>query len=211
MDWTKSMQQTFKYCRVDPGTWGDVEVIRNVVSCMINRDLSDQTLGYATIDCTEVMDECYIRVYLLATQNGLREDIPLGTFLAQTPAFSFDGKSPKISMDAYTPLSELKMTLPPVGYALMKGENIMEAVSRLCRENMRAPVVAASSDDQLRSDFVADFDDTWISFIEDLMMNAGYSFDLDERGRVLFAPAQDIASLRPVWTYDDGNSSILIS
>lgn len=209
MDWTSSMQQTFKYCRVDPGTWADTEVIENVMSCMINRDLLDQTLGYATIDCTEVMDECYIRVYLLATQNGLKENIPLGTFLTQTPALSFDGRSPNISMDAYTPLIELKTLPPPVGYALMKGENIMEAVSRLCRENLRAPVVATSSDDKLRLDFVAELDDSWLSFIIDLMTNAGYSFDLDGLGRVLFAPSQDISSLQPVWTYDDGNSSIL--
>ena len=29
-------------------------------------------------------------------------------------------------------------------------------------------------------------------------------------GRILFAPKQDTASLQPVWTYDDGNSSILL-
>ena len=28
-------------------------------------------------------------------------------------------------------------------------------------------------------------------------------------GRILFSPKQDTASLQPVWTYDDGNSSIL--
>ena len=28
-------------------------------------------------------------------------------------------------------------------------------------------------------------------------------------GRILFAPKQDTASLQPVWTYDDSNSSIL--
>ena len=85
----------------------------------------------------------------------------------------------------------------------------MEAASRLCREKLRAPIVAAGSDKRLETDFVADLDDTWLSFITDLIANARYSFDLDERGRVLFTPAQDIASLRPVWTYDDSNSSIL--
>lgn len=209
MDWTRSMQQTFKYCRVDPGTWGDAEVIQDAMSCTIDRDLSDATLGYASFDHSEVMDECYIRAYLLATQDGLREDIPLGTYLVQTPSYSFDGKTRKVSMDAYTPLIELRSSLPPVGYTIPKGENIMEAASRLCREKMRAPIVAASSDARLETDFVADLDDTWLSFITDLIANARYSFSLDERGRVLFMPSQDIASLQPVWTYDDSNSSIL--
>ena len=36
-----------------------------------------------------------------------------------------------------------------------------------------------------------------------------YRFDLDEMGRVLFAPNQKTEALTPVWTYSDDNSSIL--
>ena len=42
-----------------------------------------------------------------------------------------------------------------------------------------------------------------------MIANAKYTFALDELGRILFSPKQDIDSLQPVWTYDDGNSSIL--
>jgi hypothetical protein len=59
------------------------------------------------------------------------------------------------------------------------------------------------------NDFVSNTSDTWMSFLRDLISNANYIFDLDEMGRILFAPKQDTASLQPVWTYDDGNSSIL--
>jgi hypothetical protein len=45
--------------------------------------------------------------------------------------------------------------------------------------------------------------------VKDLIANASYKFDLDELGRILFAPKQDIASLQPVWTYTDDNSSII--
>ena len=43
------------------------------------------------------------------------------------------------------------------------------------------------------------------------MANAKYEFALDEMGRILFSPKQDTVSLQPVWTFDDGNSSILYS
>ena len=43
----------------------------------------------------------------------------------------------------------------------------------------------------------------------DLIANAKCSFGLDEMGRILFNPIQDTASLQPVWTFDDSNSSIL--
>lgn len=209
MDWFSSMQQTFKYVKVDPATWKDDKVIEDVVSCTINWDLSDDTLGYATLDCTEPMDECYVRIYLCTVQNGEKKNVPLGTFLAQTPSVSFDGKARSVSIDAYSPLAELSVTMPPVGFALLKGENIMKAAARLCMENMRAPVVEASSEDKLTSDFVANLDDKWLSFLIDLMADAKHSFLMDELGCILFAPEQDTASLQPVVTFDDGNSSIL--
>lgn len=208
-DWTASMQQTFEYYVVDPGTWHDAQRLDNVKSCTINRDLDAETLGSATINITESVGECYIRVYLITIQNGVKEKFPLGTFLVQTPSSSFDGRIRDITMDAYTPLLELKENPPPLGYSILKNENIMSIAYRLCREHMRAPVVETVCSEKLYYDFIADTNEKWISFISDLIANAKYEFDLDEMGRVLFRPKQDIVSLQPVWTYDDGNSSIL--
>lgn len=209
MDWTSSMQQSFEFYIVDPNTWKDSKRIDTITSCTINRDLDADTLGSATIDCTEIMSECYIRIYLIVIQNGVTERVPLGTFLVQTPSVSFDGKNTDISMDAYTPLIELKGTPPPIGYSLLRDQPIMDIASKLCRENMRAPIVTTASEEFLPSDFVANLDDTWMTFLIDLIAIAKYHFGLDEMGRVLFEPDQDIASLRSVWTYDDDNSSIL--
>lgn len=210
LDWTKSMEQTFEFYIVDPGTWRDSKRIDTVTSCTIERDSSNATLGSASFECTENVDECYIRAYLVATQNGITERVPLGTFLVQTPSVSFDGKNTSISLEAYTPLIELKSTVPPIGYALLKGTNIMNTVPDLCAENMRAPVVGTSSDEKVYDDFVSNLDDTWLSFISDLLANAKFQFGLDEYSRVIFEPVQDPAALRPVWVYNDDNSSILL-
>lgn len=208
-DWLSSMQQTFEYYIVDPGTWKDASLIDNVKSCTISRDSDAETLGSATIDVTESVGECYIRVYIITIQNGVKEKHPLGTFLVQTPSSSFDGKIRNVSMDAYTPLLELKESPPPIGYTILKDQNIMSMAYKLIREHARAPVAETSSTDVLYSDFVADLEDTWLTFLTDLISNAKYTFNLDELGRILFAPVQDIASLQPVWTYSDDNSSIL--
>lgn len=208
-DWTKSMEQTFEYYIVDPGTWRDKERIKTVTSCSIDRDWQAETLGSATLEVTEAFSECYIRIYLIVVQNGLTEKLPLATVLVQTPSSSFDGKISSIKLDAYTPLLELKENPPPIGYSLLKGENIMENAYEIVRDNVRAPVVKAVSSENLYNNFVANTDDTWLSFCSDLMANAKFLLDLDELGRVLFAPQQEIASLQPVWTYNDDNSSIL--
>lgn len=208
-DWTKSMQQTFEYYIVNPATWKDVRRINNVKSGSITRDLGVETLGSATFDIEEPLGECYIRVYLITIQNGAKDKYPLGTYLIQTPSSKFDGKNKIVSVDAYTPLLELKENPPPIGYSVLKDTNIMETAYKITKEQARAPVVTAACTETLFSDFVANTDDTWMTFLNDLMANAKYTFSLDELGRILFSPKQDMASLQPVWTFDDSNSSIL--
>lgn len=208
-NWAASMQQNFEYYIVDPWTWKDTKLLDNVKSCTIKRDSDSETLGSATIDISESVGECYIRAYLITIQNGIREKHPLGTFLVQTPSSSFDGKIRDVSMDSYTPLIELKEGMPPLGYSIPKGFNIMEQSYLLTREHARAPVVKASSTSTLFNDFVADTNDTWLSFLTDLLANAKYAYDLDEMGRIIFSPKQDTASLQPVWTYNVDDESIL--
>lgn len=208
-NWGESMTQTFEYYVVDPLSWRDVRRITNVKASTINRDPEADTLGSASIEITDSIEECYVRIYLITIQNGIREKHPLGTFLVQTPSSSFDGRSRSASIDAYTPLMELKEKKPPIGYYIAKNENIMDYVVRLAGENMRAPVIGTRSEQTVFSNFVADPNDTWITFIKDLAANAKYEFGLDELSRLIFLPKQDVASLQPVWTYTDDNSSIL--
>ena len=208
-DWLSSMQQTFEYYIVDPKTWKDIELIDTVKSSTIQRDAEAETLGSATIDMTESVGESYIRIYLVTIQNGLRERHPLGTFLVQTPSLSFNGRLQNISVDAYTPLIELKESPPPLGYSILKNSNIMDFAYRLARERARAPVVKTECNTLLGMNFTASTDDTWLTFLSDLIANAKYNFALDEMGRILLSPYQDTASLQPVWTYNDDNSSIL--
>lgn len=215
-NWKESMQQSFEFYEVDPATWRDIRKLDNITSCTVNRDADSETLGSASIDLTNALGECYVREYLVTIQNGVKEKHPLGTHLIQTPATSFNGLYRTVSVDAYTPLLELKESPPPLGYSVLKDEqgspnstNIMRRAFMLTREHCRAPVVEPKSDKTLSYDFVSNTDDTWLTFISDLMRNANYTFELDELGKIMFAPIQDLDKMSPVWTFDDGNSSIL--
>ena len=209
-DWRKSMTRTFEYYTVDPGTWMDVKKLTAVTRSTISWDAESNTLGTASMDVDEEIGECYVRIYLITIQNGVKEKFPLGTFLVQTPSTSFDGKRKSTTVDAYTPLLELKENPPDLGYSLLKGDNIMDRAYMLVREHARAPVARTENSTTLQYDFVADTSDTWLSFISDLIGNAKYEFTLDELGRILFTPKQDIASLQPVWEYSDDEMSILL-
>lgn len=209
VDWTKSMEQSFEYYEVDPNTWKDIKLIDNIKSSTLSRDSSSDTLGSASIDIVDSVGECYIRIYLVTIQNGVKEKHPLGTYLVQTPSSKFDGKNKSVTMDAYTPLLELKENPVPLGYASLKDENIMSQAYRITRENCRAPVIETKSEIKLLTDFVSNTDDNWLTYTRDLIAQAKYGFDVNEMGQILFAPNQNAEELQPVYTFNDDNSSIL--
>lgn len=211
VDWHSSMQQLFEYYVVDPGTWRDSQRLDIVESCKITRDSESETLGSATFDVIGSVGECYIRAYLVTIQNGVKERHALGTFLAQTPSSSFDGKIRTVSMDAYTPLLELKESPPPLGYSILKNDDvdILGRAYSIIKDAVRVPVIKPSSRKTLGSNFVANVDDTWLTFTKDLLALAEHTFDLDELGRISFAPRQDVESMQAIWTFTDDNSSIL--
>ena len=210
IDWTASMQQTFEFYTVVPATWGNKEKLDQVISGSISLSDDNDTIGSASFEVTEMLDECYIRPYLICIQNGGRYEFPLGTYLVQSPEESHNSGLVKVTLDAYSPLLELKDSVPPYGYTAMYGWNTLSTVSDLVSENCRAPVVRVTSDKTVAADTVSDFgSDTWLSFLSSLLATAEYKFGLDDMGRILFRADQNDQAVKPIWTYDDGNSSIL--
>lgn len=218
------MEQTFEYYTVEPTTLADLKRLDTVKKASFSRDVETPTLGSATVDVTNSFGESYIRCYLKTTQEGVTEKFPLGTVLSQTPSSSFNGVVMDVTMDCYTPLIELKEKHPPLGYTVRKGTRIMDAAYNIVSKNCRAPVNKVEpifGKDQngeeidlsptLQYDFVANVDDTYLSFVTALIANANYELGLGERGNVLFLPKQKLESLQPVWEFNDDNSSILYS
>lgn len=215
IDWTKSMEQTFEYYIVDPGTWKDKRKLEEIKSSSITRELSSDTLGSASFNTTELLGECYIRTYLIARQNKEIEKIPLGTNLVQTPSSSYDGKVHNFSLDAYTSLLELKEKKPAIGYSIrykMLGvdKNILKNAYRLTRENVRAPVIETEDIKELENNFIADPDENWLEYISALIANANYRFDVDELGKIGFVKVENVDQMAVRWTFNDDNSSILL-
>lgn len=209
IDWTKSMKQTFEFYEVDPTSWKDKRKLNNIIECSIKWDSEAETLGSASIKSSESLGECYFRAYMIVIQNGLNYRLPLGTFLVQTTTSSFDGKSRTVPMEAYTPLLELKDNYPPLGYTVMKDQKILETGARICEDYMRAPIIMSENDETLYTDFTANTDETWLVYLTALIANAKHHLEINEMGEVLFAIDQETASLQPIYTYDDSNSSIL--
>lgn len=211
VDWHESRTNTYEYYLVDPNTWADRRRIATVTSSNITRDSGTDTLSSSSLEINdETLGEFYVRTYLVTIQNGIRDRHPLGVFLVQTDAEKFDGKIKKPSLKAYSPLLEMKDVKPPLGFALKKGAKVLEQVYSMFDQYCRAPVVRASSqNDILERDFVAEPDETWLEFANSLLKEIKYEVDLDEMGKIMFAPIQETESMQPVFSYNDDNSSIL--
>lgn len=210
IDWTRSMKQTFEFYTVDPGTWMDDKLITNVEGCTIVRDLNSETRGSASLQADSDYTDKYVRVYLVATQDNERNRFVLGTHIYQTPSVTFDGARSTMDQEGYTPLIELKEKCPPLGYAVPKGQNILKVAGIILDDNVRAPYIKQVSDDCLADNFIANVDDTYLTFVTDLISNAGYLLDVNAFGQVSFMFDQEAEKLQPVWTYTDDNSSILL-
>ena len=211
-DWSKSMEQSFEYYIVDPGTWGDKEKLTKITDCTITRDLKNETLGSATIDSDEDLNDQYVRVYLVTKQHRVQETFCLGTFLCQTSDWTYDGVRKFMSYDGYTPLIELKEKPMAVGYTILKNTNLLTSAVNITTSNVRAPVTPASNSDssmKLEKNFVAEESDTVFTFVRDLMQVGKYSFGITERGNITFEPYTELGALSPRWIFDDSNSSIM--
>lgn len=209
-DWTKSMEQTYEFFEVDPNSWKEIKPLRFITGCTILRDSSKETLGSASFTSTEDLGEMYVRVYLVTRQNGIKERFPLGTFITQTPEYSYNGKLSDLSIDAYTPLLELKDNVPPLGYTVVKGLSATDVAYTLIRENCRAPLTPPKGmNDILNQDFTADTDDTWLSYTSDLIATANHQIRLYDDCSLYFEKIEDFKSLAPSYRFTDNNSSLL--
>lgn len=208
-DWQQPMEQSFEYYTVDPRTWTDVKRLTTVKTSSLSWNTASETLATARLSIDESISECYIRIYLVVVQNGIRERYPLMTTMVQTQSTTFDGRHSTINYDGYSSLIELKEKQPPLGYALLEDANVMDNAYAVVNTNTRAPVIRNTSEKNLYSDFVSNVDDTWLTFATDLIKNAEMHFDLDEMGNIMFAPDQKLEAMQPRWTYNDDNCSII--
>ena len=170
IDWSRQMSQDFEHWVVNPNTWTDSRKLDYVNSCSIKYDASAETIGTATFTSYERLSECYVRVYLIAKQNGIEYKIPLGTNLVQTPSVKYDGFVKSMNINAYSPLVELKSNSPSIGYSIMKDTNVATMFNSAYSSNCRALLTDVyTSDKKVFSNFVAEDDDSWLSFLNSLL------------------------------------------
>lgn len=162
IDWTRSMKQTYEVYTVDPNTWLNQKLLDTVTGASIARDLSSDTVVSGSIDYVGELNEEYVRIYLVAEQDGEVERIPLITMLCQTPSSDYNGKYMKTTISGYSPLLELEGEYPEIGFTIKRNypewaydidkippsmskknglnSNLGTLIPSYCRAHCRAPI-----------------------------------------------------------------------
>lgn len=186
IDWTMSMQQWYEFYTVNPVSWSDVALIDTVTSADISTDLNTATITSASFSFGNLSGEFYIRAYICGAQGD--EDIErycLGTYLVQSPTFSYDGYYNTITATAYSPLMELKENYPPIFYTLPKDSDVVKWAYQAIKENSRLLVEENDMESVIsKYDYVANSDDNWLDFITSVLNQNGLSYMISPEGRV---------------------------
>jgi hypothetical protein len=187
MDWTRSLQVTWRYSLVDPDTWMDMEALDSVSSCSVNWDSSTETLlsGALEVDETFPEYECYVRAWCDATQSHVTERYPVATMLCQASKDKSEGTKRTFSVEAHSPLLELADDSPPVGWEV-SGE-VDDAIRLIC-SHMRAPLIEYESGVTLTNPIVAGDDDTWLTMLWAVLDAADLTMLIDGMGRLRIEP-----------------------
>lgn len=210
IDWTRGMSQEFRHCIVDPLSWEDAEQLDTVASAVLKYDDSLETLGHATLSVDNAdMPEVLVRTYLVARQGRERQDVPLGTFLVQTPRREGDGRRVTSRCSCYSTLLEAREKYPSVGAFAPAGAAAEEYAAMILSAAIRAPFAPSDKRTLLRSPVVADPSQTSLEFAAKLLSIAGQHLTLDGLGRVGTAPDIAPGAAQPRWTFRDDEASIV--
>lgn len=201
------MQQiTYRYCRVDAGTWLDNEVIEGIENAKITFDKTLPTKGMMTFTTAENLGETYIRAYAILNNS---HPVCIGTFLAQTQTAKHDGKDKIYQVQAYTSLLELKEKYPPIGYTISKNTNIAEMAYKLANEHCRAPVISGGKGQNASIAFIAGVEETWLDYLTELLDADNKLLLPSYTGSILIVPKRDANSMQPVHVFQDNSKSLV--
>lgn len=189
MIWESGFSATYKVYRVDPVTWEDRDEIP-VIDGSITRDIEDSIADTASLTVTEPIGETWVRVYLIAEQDGGSVRVPLFTGLTSSPTRTLTGERVTYSVDCYGRLKLAADKLVPLGYYVAAGARGAETIADLLgMVGIRAEVSVASS--VVMDYIIAESGETILTMSQKIASAIGWQIRVDGRGDVSIMPPSD--------------------
>lgn len=187
IDWSKGYTAQYNAAIIDPQTWRDIDTIE-ITGGTIKKDASGLKQS-ASINCTDWPEgiELWIRVYLIASQNGETTRTAIFTGLATTPTRTIEGTLTTHGITCYSVLKAVDdIDLLPGWYA-GQGANAGEVLKDLLSATP-APYAIEENAPFLTDYIVAEQNETRLTMVNKIISTIGWGIDIDGTGRIIAGP-----------------------
>lgn len=186
MDWSKGYSAKYIVTKVDKGTWGDSGEIE-ITDGTIDRDATTSLLESASLKVTETVGEEWIRVYLIAKQDGETVREALFTGLSTTPSRSIIGRREENTLECYSVLKVADDILLPLGYYAAAGATGGQLIQRLLVD-LPCKVTVRSGSPILVNNLVAGSNESKLSMARKIADAIDWQIRIDGKGNVFVEP-----------------------
>lgn len=186
MRWESGFSASYRAYIVDPTTWEDTDEIE-ITGGTISRDSGDDLLESASLDVREKLGETWVRVYLIAEQDGGTVRVPLFTGLTSSPSRDLDGLRESFSVDCYSVLKSASDKMTPLGYYAPAGARGAYLAAQL----LKGAGITATYDEgsaALANTIVAESGETALTMAQRIVDAIGWQIRINGRGAVTIEP-----------------------
>lgn len=183
MDWSRGFTSKFIAVRVDPNTWNDTSDVYPILSGSVSRSADDSLIQSAQISTSVDFGEAWIRIYLIAEQDGEKARVPLFTGICATPTASYTGNKLEYSADCYSVLKVAADLLLPLGYYANRGLQLGPLIKKLL-EDLPCEIRYDQNSPNLKKTLVADDSSTCLDFIGMVLEKTKWVLDIDGNGDI---------------------------
>lgn len=187
INYSNGITATYYVTRVDPQTWADAGEI-SIISGTVTRNAGSSLVTSADLTVSEdIGAEEWIRIYLIAEQNGEKERVPLFTGIVASPAREINGNSETRKLECYSVLKVASDILLPLGWFAPARTNGGELI-KILLSDLSCPVELDAGSPNIISSFVAGDADSKLSVAQQIAEAINWQIKVNGDGSVRICP-----------------------
>ena len=187
INFSNGISATYYVSRVNPQTWADAGEI-SIISGSISKKADSDLVVSADITVNEdIGTEEWVRVYLIASQGGAKERVPLFTGIVSSPSRSIKGNTQTRKLDCYSVLKVASDVLLPLGWFAPARTNGGELI-KILLQDLPCPVELDEGSPNIISSFVAGNNDSKLSVAQDIAEAINWQIKVNGDGSVRICP-----------------------
>lgn len=204
IDFSKGYKSSFYGMFVDPKSWEDTDRFEIKAGTITRNDDDLRQSASLTIKEYDETTDRWIRIYMLATQNGNSSLVPLFTGLASSPNFSYTAGVYDSSLECYSVLKAVSDLPLPKGWYVPAGSVSTDILYELLsRGPAPISIEGANTYPILDSSIIAESKESNLSMALKIINAIGWRLQISPEGTVIISP--DLDNPVEILSYSDND------